>query len=69
MKLAERKAQVLQGKTKDQLLDELRQLKKEQFNLRFQKANSAVKDSSRVKWVRRKLALVKTMLQQQQQSS
>jgi large subunit ribosomal protein L29 len=65
MKLAERKASALRGKTKDQLLDELRQLKKEQFNLRFQQAQKAVKDSSRIRWVRRKIALVRTLLQEQ----
>ena len=65
MKLAERKATALRGKATDQLLDELRVLKKEQFNLRFQQAQKAVKDTTRVKWVRRKIALVRTLLKEQ----
>jgi large subunit ribosomal protein L29 len=62
MKLAERKASVLRIKTVDELKDELLQLKKEMFNLRFQKANMSVSDTSRRKWVRRKVALLKTLL-------
>jgi large subunit ribosomal protein L29 len=62
MKLAERKASVLRAKTVDELKDELLQLKKEAFNLRFQKANMNVSDTTRRKWVRRKVALLKTLL-------
>lgn len=62
MKLAERKACVLRAKTVDELKDELLQLKKEAFNLRFQKANMNVSDTTRRKWVRRKVALLKTLL-------
>lgn len=62
MKLAERKASALRAKTRDELKEELLQLKKETFNLRFQKANMNVSDTSRRKWVRRKIALIKTML-------
>jgi large subunit ribosomal protein L29 len=62
MKLAERKASVLRTKTVDELKDELLQLKKETFNLRFQKANMNVSDTARRKWVRRKVALLKTLL-------
>lgn len=66
MKLSERKAEVLRAKTVDELKDELVQLKKEQFNLRFQEANQQVQDVSRAKWVRRKIATVKTLLREQE---
>jgi len=48
--------------TADQLKDELAKLKKEQFNLRFQKATGQLEKSSRVQEVRRDIARVKTVL-------
>ncbi len=48
----------------DQLNDELAKLKKEQFNLRFQKATGQLEKSSRVKEVRRDIARIKTIAAQ-----
>jgi large subunit ribosomal protein L29 len=47
--------------TGDQLQDELLKLKKEQFNLRFQRATGQLENVSRVREVRRDIARVKTM--------
>jgi len=51
-------------KTPDQLRDELANLKKEQFNLRFQTASGSMENTSRMKTVRRDAARVKTVLNQ-----
>jgi large subunit ribosomal protein L29 len=48
----------------DQLNDELLKLKKEQFNLRFQKATGQLENTSRVRVVRRDVARVKTIAAQ-----
>ena len=48
----------------DQLNDELAKLKKEQFNLRFQKATGQLEKSSRILEVRRDIARVKTIARQ-----
>jgi large subunit ribosomal protein L29 len=45
----------------DQLQDELVKLKKEQFNLRFQRATGQLENVSRVREVRRDIARVKTL--------
>ncbi|MBV9076141.1 MAG: 50S ribosomal protein L29 [Methylobacteriaceae bacterium] len=45
----------------DQLQDELVSLKKEQFNLRFQKATGQLENTSRVRLVRRDIARIKTL--------
>ena len=50
--------------TEDQLEDEALKLKKEQFNLRFQRASGQLQDTARVRVVRRDLARVKTMAAQ-----
>ena len=47
--------------TDDQLSDELLKLKKEQFNLRFQRATGQLENTSRVRVVRRDIARVKTV--------
>ena len=44
--------------TEDQLNDEALKLKKEQFNLRFQKASGQLQDTARVRIVRRDIARV-----------
>ena len=51
-------------KTADQLRDELVALKKEQFNLRFQRATGQLENTSRVRQVRRSIARIKTVLGQ-----
>ena len=50
--------------TEDQLKDEALKLKKEQFNLRFQKASGQLQDTARVRVVRRDIARVKTVAAQ-----
>ena len=50
--------------TEDQLEDEALRLKKEQFNLRFQRASGQLQDTSRVRVVRRDLARVNTIAAQ-----
>ncbi len=52
-------------KTADELLDQLTSLKKEQFNLRFQKATGQLDNTARVRQVRRDIARIKTVLQRQ----
>ncbi len=50
--------------TPDQLDDEALKLKKEQFNLRFQRASGQLQDTARVRVVRRDIARVKTIAAQ-----
>lgn len=45
----------------DQLADELAKLKKEQFNLRFQKATGQLENTARQRQVRRDIARIKTI--------
>ncbi len=47
--------------TPDQLDDELVKLKREQFNLRFQKATAQLNNTARVREVRRTIARIKTV--------
>ena len=55
-------AQELRDKTPDQLRDELANLKKEAFNLRFQQATGQLENTARMRTVRRDAARVKTIL-------
>ena len=55
----------VRGMTPDQLNDTLVSLKKEQFNLRFQKATGQLESTARVRQVRREIARIKTVLGQQ----
>jgi large subunit ribosomal protein L29 len=56
----------LKGMTPDQLTDSLLNLKKEQFNLRFQAATGQLEKPHRVDEVRKSIARIKTLLRQQQ---
>ena len=58
------KADDLRQKTQDQLSDDLAALKKEQFNLRFQKATGQLEKTARVKQVRKDIARIKTIAAQ-----
>jgi large subunit ribosomal protein L29 len=58
------KAEDVRGLTADQLKDKLGDLKKEQFNLRFQKATGQLEKSSRITEVRKDIARVKTIARQ-----
>jgi large subunit ribosomal protein L29 len=53
----------LRAMTPDQLDDELIRLKKEQFNLRFQRATGQLANTARVREVRRDIARIKTVAQ------
>jgi large subunit ribosomal protein L29 len=55
------KASDVRAMTPDQLKDELLRLKKEQFNLRFQKATGQLENTARVRQVRRDIARLKTI--------
>jgi large subunit ribosomal protein L29 len=55
-------AKELREKTPDQLREELTNLKKEAFNLRFQQATNQLENTSRMRQVRRDAARVKTIL-------
>jgi large subunit ribosomal protein L29 len=56
------KAQDIRTKSQDELNDQLLQLKKEQFNLRFQRASGQLENTARVNAVRRDIARIKTIL-------
>ena len=53
----------------DQLNDEVLRLKKEQFNLRFQRATGQLENTSRVREVRRDIARAKTLASQKRASA
>jgi large subunit ribosomal protein L29 len=62
------KAQEIRHMTLDELDDQLAKLKKEQFNLRFQRASGQLENTARVREVRRDIARVKTVRAQKQQT-
>jgi large subunit ribosomal protein L29 len=55
------KASDVRAMTVDQLDDEVVKLKKEQFNLRFQRATGQLENTARVRQVRRDIARMKTI--------
>ena len=58
------KAEDVRAKTDDELKDDLLQLKKEQFNLRFQRASGQLEDTTRIRAVRRDIARIRTIMNQ-----
>ena len=56
------KAADLRTKTLDELMDELRDLKKESLNLRFQKASGQLEATARIRTIRRDIARIRTGL-------
>jgi len=62
------KAADVRAKTDDELRDELRDLKKEAFNLRFQQASGQLENTARVRDVRRDIARVQTVLNERRQA-
>ncbi len=56
------KATDVRAMTADQLSEELLKLKKEQFNLRFQRATGQLEKTARVREVRRDIARIKTIM-------
>ena len=63
------KASDLRTKSTDELKETLLDLRKEQFNLRFQRASGQLENTARVRQVRRDIARIKTMLRQMQQTA
>jgi len=63
------KASELVGKSADELTGLLVDLKKEQFNLRFQRATAQLENTARVRIIRRDIARVRTILNQSQKGA
>jgi large subunit ribosomal protein L29 len=59
----------IRSMTPDQLDDELIKLKREQFNLRFQKATGQLSNTARVRQVRRSVAKINTIAREKQATS
>ena len=59
----------LKTKTDDELSTELNNLKREQFNLRFQAATNQLEKPSRVREVRRSIAQIKTLQSERSRSA
>jgi large subunit ribosomal protein L29 len=59
----------IRAMTVDQIDDEVPKLKKEHFNLRFQRASGQLENTARVREVRRDIARLKTIAQSKRQGS
>jgi len=60
--MAKYKTKDLKVKTSDELKDQLKLLRKEQFNIRFQVTNGQNENPARFKQIRREIACIKTIL-------
>jgi len=69
MSTVNKRREDLRAKTEDQLGDELGNLKREAFNLRFQAATSQLEKPSRVREVRRDIARIKTLQNERARSA
>ncbi len=56
------KAEELKGKSADELQTQLLDLKKEAFNLRFQRASGQLENTARIRQLRRDVARIKTTM-------
>lgn len=63
------KASEFRAKSVDQLKERLLELKKEQFNLRFQRASGQLENTAQVLTVRREIATIKTLLAERTRAS
>jgi large subunit ribosomal protein L29 len=63
------KADDFRTKSTDELADQVAKLKKEQFNLRFQKANGQLERTARIRVVRRDIARIETILAEQRRKA
>ena len=63
------KAENFRAKSADELNDQLVGLKKEQFNLRFQRANGQVENTGRIRVLRRDIARIETVLTEQRRAA
>jgi large subunit ribosomal protein L29 len=57
------------AKSADELNSELAKLKKEQFNLRFQRANGQLEKTNRVREVRKQIARIMTVMSEQRRKA
>ncbi len=63
------KADEFRTKSDDELADQLAKLKKEQFNLRFQRANGQLEKTNRIRVVRKDIARIQTILTEQRRKA
>jgi large subunit ribosomal protein L29 len=63
------KSEDIRAKSVDELNDQLLSLKKEQFNLRFQRASGQLESTAQVRLVRRDIARIKTVLGERARSA
>ena len=63
------KADDFRAKSADELGTQLQNLKKEQFNLRFQRANGQVENTGRIRVLRRDIARIETVLTEQRRAA
>jgi large subunit ribosomal protein L29 len=63
------KADGFRGKSADELNTQMANLKKEQFNLRFQRANGQVENTGRIRTLRRDIARIQTVLSEQRRAA
>jgi large subunit ribosomal protein L29 len=63
------KADAFRGHSKDQLGEQMVKLKKEQFNLRFQRANGQLEKTNRVRQLRKDIARIATVMTEQRRKT
>jgi len=63
------KAEELKGKSADELKKTLLDKKKEQFNLRFQLSGGQLENTSQMRVIRRDIARIKTLINQQSKAA
>jgi large subunit ribosomal protein L29 len=63
------KADDFRGQSADELGDKLVKLKKEQFNLRFQRANGQLEKTNRIREVRKDIARIATVMTEQRRKA
>jgi large subunit ribosomal protein L29 len=63
------KADDFRAKSADELTDQMAKLKKEQFNLRFQRANGQLEKTNRIRSVRKDIARIQTILAEQRRKA
>ena len=59
----------IRSKTVDELKDQLRELKRESLNLRFQRASGQLESTSRIRAVRHDIARIRTVLNEKRRAS
>ena len=69
MAAKKKEADDYRSKSADELADQLAKLKKEQFNLRFQRANGQLEKTNRVRIVRKEIARIQTVMTEQRRKA